>query len=563
MFGTGTSQVELADLERCGCVVLAGSNAAANHPRLLNELIALRQRGGEVIILNPVREVGLVRFATPARLASLVLGSEVASLYLQPHPGSDAAVFLGIQKWLVEQGQVDWAFLANHTLGWEAVLASVTALPWSGILETCGLSYAEIAAAAGRIAHHAGRTIFAWAMGITQQANGVENIWAIANTALITGSAVRLGAGLMPVRGHSNVQGFGSMGVSAHLRDSLRTGLESLVGRPLGREPGYTARHLMRACHRGEIQTLLCLGGNFFGANPDLAFSEAALAQVDTVVYLATKPNQGHFKGLAGRQTFLLPVLARGEETFTTSVESGNNYVRFNQPGRTHLNRDLVLSEFMVICALAERVLGTAPVDWSQMANPDYIRAVIARVIPGYAALDQPHPSPQDFAIAGQTIHGGQWPTPTGRATLFLVPLPQLTHPRFADVGLAADCPGRPFTLITARAYGQHNTVVYQAGDRYRAMPHRHCLLMHPQDAASAGFQAHQRVTVRGAAGQLEDIEIIFGDIKPGAILMFYPEANALIRPAEDPRSDIPAFKRCPVVVFAQGASGIPLTRPD
>lgn len=550
MFGTGTSQVELADLEHCRCFVLAGSHAAANHPRLMNELIALRQRGGVVIVLNPVREVGLLRFATPARVGSLLLGSEIASLYLQPHPGSDAAVFLGMQKWLIEQDRVDRAFLAAHTLEHEAVLEAVQQTSWEGILSTCGLTYAEIAAAAQAVADHAGRTLFAWAMGITQQAHGVENIFAIANTALMTGSAGKRGCGVMPIRGHSNVQGFGSMGVSSHLREAIRVGLEGLVGRPLERVVGYSARHLMRACRAGEIRTLLCLGGNFYGANPDLQFSRQALAQVDTLVYLATKPNIGHFQGLAARQTLLLPVLARGEEAFATTVESGNNFVRLNQPGKTHLDRSKVVSEFQFICTLAQRVLGESPIPWSRMGDPDYIRQVIARVIPGYGAIADIAQTRQDFTIQGRIVHNTTWPTPSGKAQMFPVSLPQLDPPTHEAVGLDPSQGGHPFILITARAYGQHNTVVYKEADPYRGMPHRHCVMMNAEDAARTGLQAHQRVTVRGVAGCLENIEIILGPIKPGSVLMFYPEANHLIRPSEDPQSDIPAFKRSPVVLI-------------
>ncbi len=552
MFGTGTSQVELADLERCQCFVLAGSHAAANHPRLMNELIALRQRGGVVIVLNPVKEVGLLRFATPAQLGSLLLGSEIASLYLQPHPGSDAAVFVGIQKWLMEQDRVDRSFLAAHTLGQEAVLEQAKNTPWEAILQTCGLTYNEIAAAAQAIADHAGRTIFAWAMGITQQANGVDNVFAIANTALMTGSAGKPGCGVMPIRGHSNVQGFGSMGVSSHLREAIRAGLEELVGRSLDRVVGYSARHLMRACAAGQIHTLLCLGGNFYGANPDLQASQQALSQVDTIVYLATKPNIGHFRGLAARQTLLLPVLARGEEPFATTVESGNNFVRLNQPGKTHLDQRWVVSEFQFICTLAQRLLGESPVPWSRLGDPDSIRQVIAQVIPGYGSLANIAQTQADFTIQGRIFHTPVWPTASGKAQMFPVPLPQLDPPTHESVGLDPAQGGYPFTLITARAYGQHNTVVYKEADPYRGMPHRHCVMMNAEDAKRTGLQEHQRVRVQGLAGYLEGIEIIFGPIKPGSVLMFYPEANHLIRPLEDPQSDIPAFKRSPVVVIPQ-----------
>ncbi|MEM0980530.1 MAG: molybdopterin-dependent oxidoreductase, partial [Cyanobacteria bacterium P01_H01_bin.58] len=282
VFGTGTSLVSLESLREANCVVLIGSNAPANHPRLMNELIKLRDRGGTVVVINPVREVGLVKFGSPAfPLKSLVPGSNIASLFLQPIPGGDLALLVGIQKVLIERQLIDTPFLQAHTENWEAVIQQAQSTSWTEITATCGITQPEIERAATLIAQ-ASRVVFAWAMGITQQANGVENILGIANTALLTGNAGKLGAGLMPIRGHSNVQGFGSMGVTNQLRDEIRLALEKLLGKSLNRVPGYDARSLMTAADAGKVDTLLCLGGNFYAANPDLHQAKRALAQVDT-----------------------------------------------------------------------------------------------------------------------------------------------------------------------------------------------------------------------------------------------------------------------------------------
>ncbi|MCP4885380.1 MAG: oxidoreductase, partial [Planctomycetaceae bacterium] len=195
-------------------------------------------------------------------------------------------------------------------------------------------------------------------MGITHHSNGTTNVQAIANSAVVSGNVGRAGAGTMPIRGHSNVQGFGSMGVSVRLREPMRLALEALLQRPLNRTPGFHARDLIEAADRGEVDALLCLGGNLFGANPDSTQARRALGRIDTIAYLATKPNQGHFHGLGARQTLLLPVYNRFETPHRTTVESGNNWVRFNEPGDTHLKRANLTSEVEFLAELAHRIFG-------------------------------------------------------------------------------------------------------------------------------------------------------------------------------------------------------------
>jgi len=584
MFGSGTSMVSLESLQQTDCVVLVGSNAPANHPRLMNELIKLRSRGGSVIVINPLREGGLVKFASPAYpLTSLAQGSPIASQYLQPIPGSDVAVFVGIQKALIAQGAIDRPFLAEHTHQWEEILAQAQATPWEAITHTCGLPQAELEAAAHTLAA-APRVVFAWAMGITQHRNGVENVYAIGNTALLLGKVGKPGCGTMPIRGHSNVQGFGSMGVTPQLREEMRAALEQRLGRSLTRAPGYRTRDLVAAALGGEIDTLLCLGGNLYGANPNSPEMKAALGQVETIVYLATKPNPGHFHGLAQGNTLILPVLNRFENPHLTTTESGNNFVRFNSPGQTHLQGADVVAEVDFLAQLAHRVLGSDPVDWLQLQDTHYIRQWIADTVPGYSAIapqpqgnsqhkspansqanfqgesqpnsqgqspDHSQPQPQEFTIEGHIFNEPKFPTPDGKATLFPTPLPQLSLPDLEAFGLPPETPGIVLALMTGRSYGQHNTVVYQQGDRYRNMPHRHCILVNPDDALSQGWQEHQRVTVRGNVGQMEEVELIFGAVRSGAALMFYPECNGLFAVEEDPRSGIPAYKRVPIAIFS------------
>ena len=549
MFGSGTSMVSLESLKQADCVVLIGSNAPANHPRLMNELIKLRDRGGKVIVVNPIVEVGLVKFASPAfPLSSLLTGSEIASLYLQVAPGSDVALFVGIQKALMENNLVQRAFLEAYAHGWQAVVEQAQATTWASITATCGISQAEIEAAAQMIG--CSKTVFAWAMGVTQQENGVDNIFSIANTALLSGNVGKVGAGTMPIRGHSNVQGFGSMGVviTERLKAEIRQSLESLLGRPLSRVPGYDTRRLIEAADAGQIDALLCLGGNLYAANPDLTQAKRALGQIDTIIYLATKPNLGHFHGLARQNTIIIPVLNRFENPHRTTTESGNNHVRLNDAGKTHLKDGDLISEVEFLSELAHRLHGDYPVNWRRLQDTPYIRQLIAQTIPGYEAIRTVDQTLEEFTIGQRIFNSPQFPTPDGKAQMFTTPLPQLDFP--PATAWARPDPKLLLTLITGRSYAQHNTVVYKPHDQYRGMPHRNCILMHESDLQQAGLQAHQRVTVQGDAGKLENVEIILGSVRPGSALMFYPEVNAIFKARVDPRSGTPAFKRVPIAIY-------------
>ncbi|MBD0336063.1 MAG: FdhF/YdeP family oxidoreductase [Cyanobacteria bacterium Co-bin13] len=557
VFGTSTSMVSLEGLHQADCVVLVGSNAPANHPRLMNELIKLRDRGGKVIVVNPVREVGLVKFGSPAfPLTSLLQGTDISSLFLQPIPGSDVALFVGIQKSLIERDLVKTDFLQAHAEGWQDAIAQAQATPWTALVNTCGLSQEEIEAAATLIAQSQ-RVVFAWAMGVTQQTNSVDTIFSIANTALLTGNVGKPGAGLMPIRGHSNVQGFGSMGVTAHLKEEIRQALEKLLGRSLKREPGYDARALIEAADSGQVDTLLCLGGNLYAANPDLTQAKRALGQINTVIYLSTKPNLGHFHGLARHNTIIVPVFNRFENPHKTTTESGNNFVRLNDEGKTHLKEADLVSEVEFLAELAHRLHGETPVNWRKLQDTRYVRQLIAQTIPGYEQIGQIDETEEEFTIAGRIFTQPQFSTRSGKAQMHVTPLPTLTLPQSQDFGLAEPVQGLVLALMTGRSYSQHNTVVYKESDRYRGIPHRHCILMHPQDVAQAGFVEHQRVSVRGDAGQLDQIEIICGEVRPGSALMFYPEANVLMKAHLEVRSGTPAYKRVPVLVFRNETSSL------
>jgi anaerobic selenocysteine-containing dehydrogenase len=328
-----------------------------------------------------------------------------------------------------------------------------------------------------------------------------------------------------------------------------------LLGHSLSRVPGYDTRALIEAAESGKVDTLLCLGGNLWGANPASAQARPALGRIDTMLYPGTKSNQGHFHGPAAQETLVLPVFNRFETPHRTTTESGNSCVRLNEPGTTHLQQADLISEVGFLAELARRLMGTDPIDWGRLQDPVYVRELIGRTVPGYAPIAAIDESKREFTVEGRVFSEPTFATPSGRARMALTPLPELSLPGPDHFGgLAAGETGLVLALITARSYGQHNTVVYKPGDSYRGMPHRHTILMNRADLRRAGLVAHQLVDVHGEAGLLANIEVIPGEIREGAALMFYPEVNAIIRAPVDPRCGTPAYKRVPVLVRSPAA---------
>jgi molybdopterin-dependent oxidoreductase alpha subunit len=527
MVGSGTATVVLEDLDRTDLVLLAGANPASNHPRLIVKLVELRRRGGTVIVINPVRELGLVRFRVPSDPRSLLFGSDVSDLYLQPHVGSDVAVFRALLKGVLERGGADRGFLDSHVEGWDAVEADVRGVSWSALLDACGLERREIDAGVERILG-AQRGMALWAMGLTHHEHGVDNVLALANLFVARGWVGKPGCGLMPIRGHSNVQGVGSVGFTPAIKAAFAESMERAYGIPRAPEPGLDTYGSMLAASRGEIRAAVLLGGNLFGSNPDASWSESALARIGTTAYLSTKLNTGHIHG-RGREHLILPVLARDEEPQATTQESMFSFVRLSEGGADGAPGE-ARSEVDVICALAARVLEPGPFPFAEMHDRRAIRQAIARVAPGLAAIGTIDDTRREFVIEGRTFHEPRFATPSGKVHAF-VP----RSARFApDAG--------SYRLTTIRSEGQFNTVVYEDEDLYRGTTRRDVVLMHPQDAARLGLREGDPVTVETDAGRMR-VVVAHADIRAGNVAMYYPEANQLVPRRIDPASGTPAFK--------------------
>jgi molybdopterin-dependent oxidoreductase alpha subunit len=377
-------------------------------------------------------------------------------------------------------------------------------------------------------------------MGVTHHVHGVENVQAIANLALMRGMVGRPRAGLMPIRGHSNVQGIGSVGVAPKLKEIIFQRLEQSFGIELPVAPGLDTLACIEAAHAGRLKLGFCLGGNLYGSNPDARFAREALERLDLVVYLSTTLNTGHAHGL-GRETIVLPVLARDEEPQPTTQESMFNYVRLSDGGpRRH---EGPRSEVEVIAQLAADVLGAdGPIDWNSMRNTGRIREAIARIVPGFDRIADIERTREEFQVGGRTLHRPSFDLPGGKAVLHSHRLPELLGG------------GDQLRLMTVRSEGQFNTVVYEDDDIYRGQTRRDVILLHPADMERLGLEENQPLRVSSEAGSLDGVRArLFDRIKPGNALMYYPEANLLVPRRADARSRTPAFKGVVVTISTSG----------
>lgn len=535
--GTGTATVTLDDLEKSDMAVIIGGNPASNHPRLMTSLTHLRRRGGKVIVINPVRELGMVKFRIPSDWRSLLFDARVATHFYQPDIGGDLALLSGWAKAIVELDAHDLSFLQQHCRDASSYLEWLEQLDWSELVAKSGVSQREMRELAELYANSQA-TIFGWTMGITHHVHGVENVNAIVNLALLRGMVGREGAGMMPIRGHSNVQGIGSVGVTPKLKDAIFNGLQEHFNVSLPTTPGLDTMACMEAAQLGQLKAAICLGGNLFGSNPDANYARQALGKLQTIATLSTTLNTGHVHSLAD-QSLILPVLARDEEPQPTTQESMFNYVRLSDGGAARLPGPR--SEIQVIAELGKRLVGdSAAIRWSDMEQGSTIRHWISKVVPGFAAIDGIEKTKKEFLIEGRTYHRPHFGTPDGKAVLFQYAIPDL-------VGTGEN----QLRLMTVRSEGQFNTVVYEEEDLYRGQERRDLVLMHPTDIARLGLQPDQPVRVRSDAGEMSGyLARAYEAVKPGNALMYYPEANVLVPRTLDPQSKTPAFKAVVVTIM-------------
>lgn len=534
--GTGTATVQYKDLPLADTIVVIGANPASNHPRFLKVLIECRRRGGKVIVINPAKEPGLLRFASPALLSTMIAGGvDIASHYVQVHVGGDLALLQGVAKAILESEGHERAYLDAHVDNFPAYAQHIGALDWSAIAAESGVSEAQIREIA-QLLCRSQNTVFGWGMGITHHTHGVDNVEAISNLALLRGMLGRPGSGLLPLRGHSNVQGVGSMGVTPALKQQVFGAIEHHLGVKLPTSAGMDTLACMQAAARGEIDVAFLLGGNLYAANPDSAFADAALAAIPFKVQISSSLNASHVHGI-GEESLVLPIRVRDEERQATSQESMFNYVRLSDGGFERI--DGLLSEVALISHIAAGVIDPQTLDFEPFQQHREIRKAIAKIIPGYSAIADMDATKTEFHVAGRHLDTPVFATANGRARLCI---PQ--SPGRIPVTSAGH-----YTLTSVRSEGQFNTIVYTDKDVYRGQDSRQVVLMHPADMRKEGLTADTRVSLSNATGCMQGLLVKPFNIRQGNLMTYFPEANVLIPLSADPRSHTPSFKAVQVLI--------------
>ncbi len=545
--GIGKGTVSLADIERAGAIFVIGQNPGSNHPRMLTTLAAAKRRGARIVAINPLRERGLVRFAHPQEPLALLGGSTaIADLYLQVRVGGDIALLKGIMKEVLaaearDPGRVlDWAFLRAHTLGFDALRANLDAQDFEN-LEACSGITRRAMREAAEIYCAADGVVACWAMGITQHAHGVANVQEILNFLLLRGNIGRPGAGPCPVRGHSNVQGDRTVGVSERPAAAFLARLAAEFEFTPPSEPGFDSVGAIGALRDGRVRVFLALGGNFAVASPDTQTTAEALARCGLAVQIATTLNRTPL--LAGEEALVLPCLARSEadlqaggEQFVT-VEDSMSIVHASR-GRLAPASPALRSEPAIVAGLAAAALGArSRVPWLALVEDyDRIRARIERVIPGFEDYARRVRTPGGFLLpSGARVR--RFETPSGRALFRVHPLPADTL-----------APGR-FRLTTIRSHDQFNTTVYGFDDRLRGLRgDRRVVLVNADDLRAAGLREGQAVDLtshfRGETRTLRGFRVLAYDLPRRCAAAYFPEANGLVALANQAdRSHTPAYK--------------------
>lgn len=523
--GVGKGTVTLDDIHRAKLIVVVGQNPGTNHPRMLTALERAVRAGARILAVNPLPEAGLIRFRNPQRPSGVVgRGTPLAERLLQIRVGGDAALFRAIGALLLEWGAVDREFVAGHTEAFDAYAAARRELDWDEVTAATGLAREEIEAAA-RMFADSPATVVCWAMGLTQAPHAVATIQEIVNVQLLRGMIGRPGAGLCPVRGHSNVQGDRTMGIW-HEPPPWQPALGSALGMPMPDRAGHDTVAAIRAMRDGRVRVFASLGGNFAAATPDTAVTEAALGSCVLTVQISTKLNRSHV--VPGRTALILPCLGRterdlqaGGEQFVT-VEDSMSCVHASR-GRLAPASPQLRSEVAIVCALGQ-ALGIGQVPWERYAA-DYaaIRAQIAAVVPGFADFEARVAAPGGFVLPHPPRDTRTFPTASGRARFTVADAPAVAVP-----------PGR-LLLQTVRSHDQYNTTIYGLDDRYRGVSGgRRVVFVHPDDLAALGVPDGSTVDLisewrDGVERRAAGFRAVSYPTARGCAAAYFPEANVLV----------------------------------
>jgi molybdopterin-dependent oxidoreductase alpha subunit len=530
--GAGKGTVTLEDFDLAQAIFVIGQNPGTNHPRMLTALEHAKRKGAKLVHINPLPEVGMTKFKHPQDfLGWLGGGTELADLFLQVRINGDVALLKGLMKAVLaaeekRPGEVlDSDFIRNYTTGFEAFEKALAQVEWSEIIEQSGISREQIEAAA-RIFIESERTMFCWAMGLTQHKNAVANIQEIVNLMLLRGQVGKPGAGFCPVRGHSNVQGDRTMGITQRPSEAFLDKLGSAFGFEPPRKRGFDTVESIQAMHDGRAKVFFALGGNFLSASPDTEYTAAALRRCRLTAHVSTKLNRAHL--ITGERALILPCLGRteidrqgtGPQFVTTenSMAVVQASLGLLKPASPNL-----LSEAAIVARLAGATLGQrSTVDWETLlADYDLTRAEIERVIPGFEKYNERVRQPGGFYLPSAPRER-VFRTASGKAQFTVHALPQ--H----DLG-----PGQ-FLMMTIRSHDQFNTSIYSLNDRYRGIYNgRRVVMLNPADISDAGLNAGDAVDLishfEGEERVARHFTVVSYDIPRGCAATYFPEANVLV----------------------------------
>ncbi|KND38547.1 FdhF/YdeP family oxidoreductase [Streptomyces acidiscabies] len=552
--GIGKGSVLLEDLYQADLIIVAGQNPGTNHPRMLSALEKAKASGAKVISVNPLPEAGLEKFKNPQTAKGMTTGAPLTDLFLQIRIGGDQALFRLLNKLILDTPDaLDDDFIAEHTHGFEEFAAAARAADWDETLAATGLTRAEIEEAL-RMVLASERTIVCWAMGLTQHKHSVPTIREVVNFLLLRGNIGRPGAGVCPVRGHSNVQGDRTMGIFERPAPAFLDALEKEFGFAPPRGHGYDVVRAIRALRDGEAKLFFAMGGNFVSASPDTEVTEAAMRKARLTVHVSTKLNRSHV--VTGARALILPTLGRTErdlqgsgEQFVT-VEDSMGMVHASR-GRLKPASAQLLSEPAIVCRLARRVLkDRTATPWEEFEK-DYasIRDRIARVIPGFEDFNARVAHPGGFTLPHAPRDERRFPTATGKANFTSAPVefPELPEGRLL--------------LQTLRSHDQYNTTIYGLDDRYRGIKNgRRVVMVNPEDAERLNLKDGSYVDLvgewkDGVERRAPGFRVVVYPTARGCAAAYYPETNVLVPlDATADTSNTPASKSV-VVRLEQSAT--------
>jgi molybdopterin-dependent oxidoreductase alpha subunit len=533
-FGKGT--VTLGDFDVCDTIFVIGQNPGTNHPRMLSTLLKAKRRGCKIVHINPLPEVGTMRFKHPQEFWTFPgSGTQLADLFLQVRVNGDVALLKGLMKVVLEAeaqrpGYVlDHEFINTYTTGFAEFQKNLGNVTFDKIIEQSGLTKSEIEAAA-RIFIDSNRVIFCWAMGLTQHKNAVANIQEIVNLMMLRGQLGKSGAGLCPVRGHSNVQGDRTMGIWEQPSPQFLDSLEKEFKFSPPRAHGYDTVHAIQAMHDGAAKVFFALGGNFLSATPDTEFTAEALQRCRLTAHVSTKLNRAHL--ITGKQALILPCLGRTEMDrqanglqFVTTENSMAVVERWRgtlEPASEHL-----LSEPAIVAGLAQATLrpnnsDDAGINWNELvADYDRIRDRIERVVPNFENYNERVRQPGGFYLPNP-IRKREFKTDDGKAHFTVHPLP--------ETKLEPD----EFLMMTMRSHDQFNTTIYGLDDRYRGIRNgRRIVFLNAQDMRAASLAEGQLVNLisryDGKQRVARGFRVVPYNIPRRCAATYFPEANVLV----------------------------------